>query len=116
MTSNDTPLHGKYNDPNASKIAGKVGLGKFPLGPASTRQEVARRSAWFWAIPKAIAPEQKALAKELLTWLGESEEVQLDIWKTTGGIPPITQVQEVLAKEDPLFGQIVVTCSPVSKE
>jgi len=106
MTMNDTPLYGKYNDPNASKVAGKVAMGRFPLGPSSTKQSVAWRAAWFWAIPKAIPAEQKKLAKELLSYLTESDEVQRDIWKATGGIPPVTRVQQALAREDPLFQQI----------
>jgi ABC-type glycerol-3-phosphate transport system substrate-binding protein len=106
MTMNDTPLYSKYNDPNASKVAGKVAFGRFPLGPSSTRKGLAWRAAWFWAVPKAIAPEQKKLAKELLTWLGETQEAQLDIWKTAAGIPPITSAQVALAKGDPLFVQL----------
>jgi len=106
VTMNDTPLYGKYNDPAASKVAGKVAMGKFLLGPSSTKKGVAWRAAWFWAIPKAIAPEQKKLAKELLTWLGESEEAQRDIFKSTAGIPPVTKVQQALAKDDPLFVQL----------
>lgn len=106
MTMNDTPLYSKYNDPNASKVAGKVGMGRFPLGPSSTKKGIAWRAAWFWAIPKAISPEQKQLAKELLTWLGESEEVQRDIWVSASGIPPITKVREAIAKEDPLFVEL----------
>ena len=109
MTMNDTPLYGKYNDPAASKVAGKVAMGKFPLGPSSTKKGLAWRAAWFWAIPKAIAPDQKKLAKELLTWMGESEEVQRDIFKATAGIPPITKVQLALAKEEPLFAQMKAT-------
>jgi ABC-type glycerol-3-phosphate transport system substrate-binding protein len=81
-------------------------MGKFPLGPSSTRPGVAWRAAWFWAVPKAIAPGQKDAAKKLLTWLGESDEVQLDVWKGTGGIPAVTRVQQRLAKEDPLFLQV----------
>jgi multiple sugar transport system substrate-binding protein len=110
MTMNDTPLYGKYNDPAASKVAGKVAMGKFPIGPSSTKKDgLAWRAAWFWAVPKAIAPEQKKLAKDLLTWLGESDEVQRDIWKATGGIPPVTRIQQALAKEDPLFVQLKAT-------
>ncbi len=106
MTMNDTPLYGKYNDPNASKVAGKVAMGRFPLGPSSTKQSVAWRAAWFWAIPKAIPAEQKKLAKELLSYLTESDEVQRDIWTATGGIPPVIRIQQALAREDPLFQQI----------
>lgn len=109
MTMNDTPLYGKYNDPAASKVAGKVAMGKFPLGPSSTKKGLAWRAAWFWAVPKAIAPEQKKLAKELLTWMGETDEVQRDIFKATAGIPPITKVQQALAKEEPLFAQMKAT-------
>ena len=106
MTMNDTPLYGKYNDPAASKVAGKVAMGKFPLGPSSTKKGLAWRAAWFWAVPKAVSPAQKKLAKELLSWLAENDEVQRDIFKSTAGIPPITRVQAALAKEDPLFVQL----------
>jgi ABC-type glycerol-3-phosphate transport system substrate-binding protein len=109
MTMNDTPLYGKYNDPAASKVAGKVAMGKFPLGPSSTRKGLAWRAAWFWAVPKAVSPAQKKLAKDLLSWLGENEEVQRDIFKATAGIPPITKVQQALAREDPLFIQLKTT-------
>lgn len=109
MTMNDTPLYGKYNDPAASKVAGKVAMGKFPIGPSSTKRDgLAWRAAWFWAIPKAVNAEQKKLAKELLAYLGE-DEPQRDIWKATGGIPPVTKVQQALAKEDPLFVQVKST-------
>ncbi len=106
MTMNDTPLYSKYNDPAASKVAGKVAMGRFPLGPSSTKKGLAWRAAWFWAIPKAIAPEQKKLAKALLNWMLDTEEVQRDIWKSAAGIPPITSAQAALAKEDPLFVQV----------
>jgi ABC-type glycerol-3-phosphate transport system substrate-binding protein len=109
MTMNEIPLYAKYNDPAASKVAGKVAMGKFPIGPSSTRTGVAWRAAWFWAIPKAIAPEQKKLAKELIEWMGESEEVQRDLFKAAVGIPPVSRVQEALAREEPLFRQIKAT-------
>jgi hypothetical protein len=38
--------------------------------------------------------------------MGESDEVQRDIFKSTAGIPPITKVQQALAKEEPLFAQM----------
>ncbi|HZS32260.1 MAG TPA: extracellular solute-binding protein [Methylomirabilota bacterium] len=106
MTMNDTPLYSKYNDPGASKVAGKVAMGRFPLGPSSTKKGLAWRAAWFWAVPKAISPEQKKLAKALLSWMLDTEEVQRDIWKSAAGIPPITKAQAALAKEDPLFVQV----------
>jgi multiple sugar transport system substrate-binding protein len=109
MTMNDTPLYGKYNDPAASKVAGKVAMGKFPLGPSSTKSGLAWRAAWFWAIPRAVSAPQKKLAKDLLTWMGDNEEVQRDIFKATAGIPPITRVQAALAREEPLFMQLKTT-------
>ncbi|MBW2122623.1 MAG: hypothetical protein JRH07_12390 [Deltaproteobacteria bacterium] len=103
MEENDTTLYGKYNDPKKSKIAGKVAMGPFIMGPSSPHKSIAWRAAWFWAIPKACSPAQKKLAKQLLTWMGETEEVQRDLWTSVGGIPPVLKVQEKLAKEDPLF-------------
>ena len=41
--------------------------------------------------------------------MGESDEVQRDIFKATAGIPPITKVQLALAKEEPLFAQMKAT-------
>jgi hypothetical protein len=46
MTMNDTPLYGKYNDHAASNVAGKVAMGKFTLGPSSTKKGLAWRAAW----------------------------------------------------------------------
>ncbi len=103
IEENDTTLYGKYNDPKKSKIAGNVAFAPFIMGPSAPFKSVAWRAAWFWAIPKAIAPEQKKLAKELLNWMGETEEVQMDLWKAVGGIPPNLKVQKKLSKEDPLF-------------
>ena len=107
MTMNDTPLYGKYNDPAASKVAGKVARASSRSGPSSTKKGLAWRAAWFWAIPKANAPEQKKLAKELLTWMGESDEVQRDIFKSTAD--SLITVQQALAKEEPLFAQMKAT-------
>jgi hypothetical protein len=60
-------------------------------------------------IPKAITPGQKKLAEELLSRIDGSDEVQRDVFKSAGGIPPNTRVQQVLAKEEPLFAQLKAT-------
>ena len=109
MTMNDTPLYGKYNDPAASKVAGKVAMGRFPLGPSTTKKGVAWRAAWFWAIPKAIAPNRRSSRRSCWSGWERASEVQRDIFKATAGIPPISKIQEALAKEEPLFQQIKAT-------
>jgi len=55
---------------------------------------------------RADLEQQKKLAKQLLTWLTESEEVQRDIWTSVGGIPPVVKVQEAIAASDPLFKEL----------
>ena len=50
--------------------------------------------------------DPRAVMEQFRSWLGENEEVQLDVWKGTGGIPAVTRVQQRLAKEDPLFLQV----------
>lgn len=103
MTFQDTSIYGFYNDPSKSQIVGKVGIASFPSGPAGGPGAWA--TSWAWGIPKRSPDINKKLAKELLNWLISSEEAQRDLWISTGGVPPNTEVQAKLCKEDPLFNE-----------
>ncbi len=103
ITMADTTLYGKFNDPKQSKVAGKISVAPFIMGPSAKFKSIAWRDAWAWAIPNHIAPEKKKAAKELLNWLNLNQEAQVDLWKATGGFPPNEDVQRELMKSDPVF-------------
>ncbi len=103
ITMADTTLYGKFNDPKQSKVAGKISVTSFIMGPSSKFKSIAWRDPWAWAIPSHVAPERKKVAKELLNWLNLNHEVQVDLWKATGGFPPNEEVQRDLIKTDPVF-------------
>lgn len=110
MTFQDTSVYGSYNDPEKSKIVGKVGIARFPGGPSG--KPWGWYTSWAWGIPKRSPAENKKQAKELLNWLIMSEEVQRDLWTATGAIPPNVDVQAKLMKEDPLFREFFDATHP----
>ena len=79
-----------FNDPAKSKVAGKVGRTRFPLGP-NRKEPFAWDDIWGWAIPKSISPERKKLAKQMLNAMMLDEEGQIKLWKATGAPPPNTE-------------------------
>ncbi len=103
ITMADTTLYGKFNEPKQSKVAGKISVAPFIMGPSAKFKSIAWRDAWAWAIPNHIAPEKKKVAKEMLNWLNATREVQVDLWKATGGFPPNEDVQKELMRDDPVF-------------
>jgi ABC-type glycerol-3-phosphate transport system substrate-binding protein len=103
ITMADTTLYGKFNDPKQSKVAGKISVAPFPMGPRARFKSIAWRDAWAWAIPVHIDPAKKKVAKELLNWINLNREAQVDLWKSTGGFPPNEEVQKELIKTDAVF-------------
>ena len=103
ITMADTTLYGKFNDPKQSKVAGKISVAPFIMGPSAKFKSIAWRDAWAWAIPNHIAPEKKKAAKELLNWLNLNHDAQVDLWKATGGFPPNEDIQKEIGKTDPEF-------------
>ena len=103
MTMADTTLYGKFNDPKQSKVAGKISVTQFIIGPRAKFKSIAWRDPWAWAIPIHVDAAKKKAAKELLSWLNLTHDVQLDLWKATGGFPPNEDVQRELVKTDPVF-------------
>lgn len=106
ITMADTTFYGQFNDPAKSKVAGKISVAPFVMGPSAKFKSIAWRDPWAWAIPAHIAPDRKKLAKELLNWLTLNRDAQIDLWKQTGGIPPNEDVQKELMKDDPLFRRV----------
>jgi ABC-type glycerol-3-phosphate transport system substrate-binding protein len=105
MTNNDSPLWSDYNNPQKSKVAEKVGLAGFPVGPSGD-QRTAHRAPLGFAIPKNIPPEKKGLAKEAVAWLLTDDETQTQLWKKTGGVPANLDVQKKLKASDELFNKL----------
>ena len=101
MYGQDALYYGTLNDPNKSKIAGKIGIAPFPSGPRGNGG-LSWDVCWGWGIPKNIDPEKKKAAKELLGYLLD-EKVQVDMWQKTGGIPVSQVVRTKLQESDPLF-------------
>lgn len=103
ITMADTTLYGKFNDPKQSKVAGRISVASFPMGPRARFKSIAWRDAWAWAIPIHVDAGKKKVAKELLNWINLSHDAQVDLWKATGGFPPNEEVQKELIKTDPVF-------------
>jgi spermidine/putrescine-binding protein len=111
FTMADTTFYGEFNNPQKSKVAGKISVAPFMMGPSAKFKSIAWRDPWGWAIPKSIAPEKKKLAKEALNWITLNKEAQIDLWKQTGGVPPNEEVQKELMKDDPLFRKVIAATS-----
>jgi len=103
ITMADTTLYGKFNDPKQSKVAGKISVASFPMGPRARFKSIAWRDAWAWAIPIHVDGAKKKMAKEMLNWINLNKEAQVDLWKATGGFPPNEEVQKELIKTDAVF-------------
>ena len=99
FTVADTTYWNEFNDPAKSKVAGKVGLAQFPIGPMGKKVTL-WNELWGWAIPKAIPAERKALAKKMLSDIMLDEEGQLALWKKTGAPPPNATLWSKIGKTD----------------
>ena len=95
----------RFNDPEVSKVAGKLGLARFPKGPRRNTP-VAWNEIWGWAIPKAAPAERKALAKELLGAMLTDVDDQVEQWRVSGSPPPNQKAWDRIAEADPLFEQL----------
>lgn len=102
FTVADTTFLGTFNDPSKSKVAGKVGMARFPQGPRSKGQRT-WTDIWGWSIPKAVPTEHQKAAKELLGAMMTDLDGQLEQWKSTGGPPPNTKAWEQLQESDPVW-------------
>ena len=66
FTVGDSVYWATFNDPAKSKVAGKVNITYFPLGP-NRKEHFAWNDIWGWAIPKSISAERKKVAKQMLS-------------------------------------------------
>jgi ABC-type glycerol-3-phosphate transport system substrate-binding protein len=101
----DSIHYGEFNDPKRSKIAGKVGMAPFPVGPRA-QKPTSWNEIWGWGIPKGSPAAHKKIAKEMLGAMLQDEEGQIAMWKSTGGPPPNVKLWPKLAKEDPAFAEL----------
>jgi ABC-type glycerol-3-phosphate transport system substrate-binding protein len=101
----DSTHYGSFNDPSKSRVAGNVGMAKFPMGPRA-EEPFAWNEIWGWGIPKGVPEERKALAKEMLGAMLQDIEGQVEQWNETGGPPPSMRAWEEIAKQDPVFEKL----------
>jgi multiple sugar transport system substrate-binding protein len=101
----DSTHYGDFNDPNKSRIAGNVGMAKFPVGPQRD-QPLAWNEIWGWAIPKGVPEERKQAAKEMLGAMLSDIDGQVKQWEDTGGPPPNMEAWDVIAEQDPVFAKL----------
>jgi ABC-type sugar transport system, periplasmic component len=99
FTVGDSVYWATFNDPAKSKVAGKVSITFFPLGP-NRHEPMAWNDIWGWAIPKSVPAERKALAKRMLSDMMLDEEGQRELWKRTGAPPPNKELWDKIAKDD----------------
>jgi ABC-type glycerol-3-phosphate transport system substrate-binding protein len=101
----DSTHFGEFNDAKRSKIAGKIGVAPFPVGPRA-QKPTSWNEIWGWAIPKGVPAERKKLAKEMLSAIMSDEAGQIEMWKKTGGPPPNVKLWPKLAAEDKDFAAL----------
>jgi ABC-type glycerol-3-phosphate transport system substrate-binding protein len=101
----DSTHFGDFNDPNKSRIAGNVGMAKFPVGPRG-QEPVAWNEIWGWAIPAGVPEDRKQAAKQMLGAMLTDIDGQVKQWEDTGGPPPSQQAWEVIAEKDPVFAEL----------
>jgi multiple sugar transport system substrate-binding protein len=105
FTVADSTFYGQYNDPAKSKVAGKVGIANFPIGPRRSTP-IAWNSIWGWAIPKGVPEERKTLARAVLNAMLLDEDGNVALFERTGGPPPNTKVWDRLAARNDVFRMI----------
>ena len=105
FTVGDSVYWGQFNDPAKSKVAGKVNIGYFPLGP-NRKELFAWNDIWGWSIPLSISPERKKLAKQMLSDMMTDEAGQIELWKKTGAPPPNKELWDKIAKDDAFMRQL----------
>ena len=105
FTVGDSVYWATFNDPAKSKVAGKINIAYFPIGP-NRKEPFAWNDIWGWAIPKSIAPEKKQLAKEMLGAMMADDEGQITLWKKTGAPPPNKLLWPQISAQDPFMRQL----------
>ncbi len=101
----DSTHYGDFNDPKKSKIAGQVGMARFPMG-WRRNTPIAWNEIWGWAIPKGVPADRKALAKQMLGGMLTDIEGQIEQWEKTGGPPPNMDAWDAIAAKDPVFNEL----------
>jgi hypothetical protein len=105
FTAVDCTYWGLFSDPAKSKVAGKVSIAHFPLGPSRKAGDYfVWHDIWGWAIPKSLPPERKKLAKQMLSAMLLDEAGQIEMWNKTGGPPPNQEVWKKI--DDPFWRRL----------
>ena len=105
FTVADSVYWATFNDPAKSKVAGKVNITYFPLGP-NRKEHFAWNDIWGWAIPKSISAARKKVAKQMLSDMMLDEQGQYNLWKATGAPPPNKELWDKIAQNDPFMRQL----------
>jgi len=105
FTVGDSVYWATFNDPAKSRVAGKINIAYFPLGP-NRRDHMAWNDIWGWAIPKSIPADRKKFAKQMLSDMMQDEAGQIALWKATGAPPPNKSLWDKIAKDDPFMRQL----------
>lgn len=105
FTVGDSVYWATFNDAAKSKVAGKINIAYFPIGP-NRKEPFAWNDIWGWAIPKSISPEKKQLAKEMLGAMMADDEGQINLWKKTGAPPPNKLLWPQISEQDPFMRQL----------
>jgi hypothetical protein len=105
FTVADSVYWGTFNDAAKSKVAGKVNISWFPLGP-NRKEAFAWNDIWGWSIPKSVPADRKVLAKRMLSDMMTDEAGQIELWKKTGAPPPNKELWDKIAKDDAFMRQL----------
>jgi len=105
FTVGDSVYWATFNDPAKSKVAGRINITFFPLGP-NRKEHFAWNDIWGWAIPKTISAARKKVAKQMLSDMMLDEPGQFNLWKATGAPPPNKELWDKIAQNDPFMRQL----------
>ena len=115
-TAADNVFYNTLNDPKVSKVAGKLGFARWPVGPSQKPPTTMWYASWAWAVPKFISEERKKLALDLLGWYLNDLQAQKTIWYEAGGFPPNLKAQAALEAEDPVYKDMATVLAKSPRE
>ncbi|WP_290777077.1 extracellular solute-binding protein [Hoeflea sp.] len=93
---------GQLQDPNSSRVVGKINAALLPAGPGGTVASSAGH--WVAGIPKNVAPEKQEAALAFLDWFAQKQQ-QVE-YVRAGGVPVRGDITSADLGDDAAFGFI----------
>ena len=92
------------NNPEKSKVIGKIGFARWPKGPAGKRVT----SIWNWGFPinAALSPKAKQATWLFISWAAAAETQARTSWKFAGGVKR-SGLNRLSSWKSPEFGKLL---------